>query len=595
MSFSPNRWSGQSHPGRLLAPGGHYYLLALAFFVAVFAMIPFTIFADAGDDWGFPYYQMLYIPALGIALYLATAVIIRLIALAHAGAAAALACGLFCLGVLVLLGHVYAPVKLGPLDGSAMTSDEPLLHTLIEAAAAALLLVLLIALVRGHGIKPTAVFSLALIGIAIGYVGAFAYSYHTGQEPLKTSVATPRPLSGNVYHIVLDTLQTNAFLAALEETGRREDFAGFDLFENNISNYTTTVASSASYFTGQYYQSGDYKEWTRSWRSGRGLLATLSEAGYQVWMYSPFPTWNNQYTDHFWYNVDIYEEDVGFADAGFYDLIHIWLASLAPNFLTNEALPVAAALRDWIFVTLTGKARPLSIGKGLHPYAGMTMLRRLARDEHLRPVDGQYVYAHAALPHAPFVLDEDCRFVGKRGRGDRVKQYRAYLQQTQCALRLVAAFFDELRRLGRFDSATIVLHADTGHGLGFLETEGERSGAKTLGIRDERLLSSINALLMIKRPQASSPLTIRAAPTQLIDLYPTMLEILQLESSYAPHGRSVYGIQPQEPRMARFGLDPDEKHGAGIVEVQVEQPTDLKRSGLTVLGPATSPATWASD
>ena len=57
-------------------------------------LIPFTIFADAGDDWGFPYYQMLYIPALGIALYLATAVIIRLIALAHAGAAAALACEL---------------------------------------------------------------------------------------------------------------------------------------------------------------------------------------------------------------------------------------------------------------------------------------------------------------------------------------------------------------------------------------------------------------------------------------------------------------------------------------------------------------------
>ena len=45
-------------------------------------------------------------------------------------------------------------------------------------------------------------------------------------------------------------------------------------------------------------------------------------------------------------------------------------------------------------------------------------------------------------------------------------------------LRLVAAFFDELRRLGRYDSATIVLHADTGHGIGFLETEGERSGAK---------------------------------------------------------------------------------------------------------------------
>ena len=64
MSSSSERVPGQSHSGQLLAPSWHCYLLALAFFVAVFAIVPFTIFADASDDWGFPYYQMLYIPAL---------------------------------------------------------------------------------------------------------------------------------------------------------------------------------------------------------------------------------------------------------------------------------------------------------------------------------------------------------------------------------------------------------------------------------------------------------------------------------------------------------------------------------------------------
>jgi Sulfatase len=588
-----------SKPSRrqpLLAPGGRYYLLALAFFVAVFAMIPFSIFADASDDWGFPYYQMLYIPALGLVLCVATFVAIRLLALVHAGAAATLACILFCIGVLLLLGHVYAPVKLGPLDGSAMISQEPVLDTIIEAVAAAGFLLLLPALVRGRGVTAAAAFSLALTVVALGYAGVFAYNYHLNARTPKVPVAAAGALTGNVYHLVLDTLQTDAFLAALDDGGLRDEFAGFELFENNISNYITTVGSSASYFTGQYYRGGDYKEWTHRWRDGdRGLLSTLSERGYQVWMYSPFPTWNNQYTDHFWYNVDIYEQDAGFADSGLYDLIHIWLASLAPNVLTNEALPVAARLRDRIFVVLTGKARPLSIREGLHPYAGMMMLRRLLREEEQRPADGQYVYAHAALPHGPFVLDRDCRYVGKRGRGDRARQQQAYLHQTQCALRLVTAFFDELRRLGRFRTATIVLHADTGHGLGFMGAAEARDGPRTLGVRDRRLLSSINALLMIKPPDAAGPLKVSAAPTQLVDLYPTLLAILGLEPSYPPDGRSVYSVRPDERRDARFGFDPNDKQGGDIVEVRVEQPTDLTRSPLTVLGPAASPTTWAGD
>ena len=82
----------------------------------------------------------------------------------------------------------------------------------------------------------------------------------------------------------------------------------------------------------------------QTWRSSRGLLATLARsAATKSGCTRRFRLWNNHHIDHFWYNFDIYEEEVGFADAGFYGLIQIWLASLAPNFLTNEALPAAAA------------------------------------------------------------------------------------------------------------------------------------------------------------------------------------------------------------------------------------------------------------
>jgi hypothetical protein len=131
----------------------------------------------------------------------------------------------------------------------------------------------------------------------------------------------------------------------------------------------------------------------------------------------------------------------------------------------------------------------------------MVMLRRLLRDERQRPADGQHVYADAALPHGPFGLNQDCRYVGRPPeRRARVEQRRAYLSQAGGALRLASAFLDELKRLGRLDAATIVLHADTGHGLGFAGADGARGKPRTLGVRDQTLLSSINALLMIERP-----------------------------------------------------------------------------------------------
>jgi hypothetical protein len=578
---------------RALSPGPAYYWLAFAFFVVAFGIIPFSIYADSGDDWGFPYYQTLYISVFGLIVCLATFIVIRLIALVHVGAAATLACILFCAGVFLLLAHVYAPVELGPLDGSEMVSAEPMLDTIVEVVFAAALVVMAVGLMRGRGRTVASWFSLALVLVALGYVGAFAYSHHDRLRQMKVPSQGAPSLVGNVYHIVLDSMQTDAFLAALERGSERDAFTGFELFANNISNYVTTVSSSASYFTGRFYQEGDYKEWSRDWRTTTGLLPTLSTQGYTIWMYSPFPQWKNKHTDRFWYNVDIYEQESGFADAGLYDLIHIWLLSLVPNVLTNEALQPAARLRDRIFEALTGKARPLAIRDGLHPYAGTAMLRHVLREEDLRAPNGQYVYAHAALPHGPFVMDRDCRYVGKRARGQgRSELRRTYLDQAECAVHLVADFLDRLRRLGRYDPATIVVHADTGSGFGFVNGAARAGRSATLGTADETLLSSVNALLMIKRPQATGPLRTVATRTQLVDLYPTILDILGLEADAATHGKSVYAIRPEERREARFAFDPNEKHGPDLVEVRIEDQVNLPHSKLTVLGPATDPASW---
>jgi len=590
----------KSHFRQAFSPGPVYYWLAFAFFVVVFGIIPLSIYAHSGDDWGFPYYQTLYISVLGLTVCLATFIGIRLIALVHVGTAAAVACALFCLGVFLLLAHVYAPIQIGPLDGSEIESEESLRYTLVEIGLLAVALVVFFQLRHGRVRIVATLFSLALTLVGAGYVGALAFADR--QDPLKAdppgtkkALAPARgssQIQGNVYHIVLDAMQTDAFLLALKGGSGAGDFEGFELFKNNVSNYITTVPSSASYLSGSLFRGGDFDVWAREARSSRGLLAVLSDRGYQVWMYAPFAYWQSKYVDHFRHNVRIYEEEIGLAPAGLYDLLHIWLASLAPNPLTDEALSDVEGLRGWLFELLTGKSRPLSIQQGLHPYSGAMMLRRLVREEELRAPDGQYVYAHAALPHAPWVFDRDCQYVGNPGAGrrDLGQRREAYLGQAECAVTLAAEFLESLKRLGRYDSSMVVVHADHGQRIRF--ADGARD-SRTLDTPDATLLSSVNALLMIKRPHAKGPLEIKETPTQLVDLFPTILDILDLEAAHDPSGKSVYSIRDDEQREARFGFDPAKKHGHNLVEVRIEDQKDLPNSKLTVLGPAISPATLA--
>jgi arylsulfatase A-like enzyme len=167
-----------------------------------------------------------------------------------------------------------------------------------------------------------------------------------------------------------------------------------------------------------------------------------------------------------------------------------------------------------------------------------------------------------------------------------------YLQQAQCAIRLVSAFLDELRGRGRYDDATVIVHADTGLGIGKVGKSPPAGRRSTLGVADRALRDGVQALLMIKRPHRAAPLQVSAAPTQLVDLFPTVLDVLGLTPDYPVDGRSVYTLAPGAPRDVRFGLDPARKYGHDFVEVRIDDPTDLDRSGLTVVGPASDPRTW---
>src|SRR4029453_19313629 len=66
-----------------------------------------------------------------------------------------------------------------------------------------------------------------------------------------------------------------------------------------------------------------------------------------------------------------------------------------------------------------------------------------------RPV---YKLLHVGVPHRPIVVDRDCRF-----RGGTAMSREAYMEQSRCAVKLVAGLLDRARTLGIYDSSLIIV------------------------------------------------------------------------------------------------------------------------------------------
>lgn len=586
-----------------------HYLLATAPFAVIFLIMPCELFFNQTEEWQLTLNQLALLPIAGALCMLVTWTLLAGLAAWRQRVARGVALLLFALGCYLLLADLYSPVQIEHLDGGVLTSDEPFKYTLLEAGIGLIFLIVLVLLIGGRGERVAALLAGFLAVTGIGYAGVVLVHLLTPEPVLAKTEAATRSNSGNVYHIVLDRMQTDVFLEAVEIAEAHQTFRGFELFRNNAANYLTTVPSRASYLSSTFYHEGDYKDWFRDiWRK-QGIQKMLSDQNYRVWNYVPFRQWRDSSVDVFHYLRDIYYERTGIPASDFADFVTLWLLRPVPNPLTEEALAPATTAGEQLLAALNGlegaattaddQSKGLTMIKGIEVVASMHMFQQLAADEALRGDKGEYVYAHAVIPHIPYVLDSTCAyynpFAGKKN--NQADQRQAYLDQSVCSVRLVEDFLMMLQTLGHYDDATILLHADTGAEEGFLADPPDyRSASTTLGKPDNQLLSGANALLMIKRPGETGPLRETGQPTQLVDLFPSLADILDLEETIDTpiHGRSIYAGR-DDRREVRFAFDPNEPMGTNFVEVRIEKPEDLRRSPLTVIGPVLEPAHWREE
>ena len=398
---------------------------------------------------------------------------------------------------------------------------------------------------------------------------------------LKRVAASDTTTAGNVYHLVLDAFQTEAFMV-LAEREPAFRFPGFTFYPEFTAHYARTNHSLPNALAGRHYRDGESIHGWREEAFTAGLWGALAERNVGLHLYPHYPPYCTplattcQATLTF---AESFQPSTPFAGPRRVT-IDLWFLSLLPpslRSLVNAPFTIDPHLPrggdEHYGFSITSLVRPLRpIARATtdrlpdFPHAAAYSVMhfdQMLADEANRPARGQYVFFHAILPHWPFVVDDTCAYIGESDAAP----HDAFLAQSVCALRLLDRLVARLRELDRLDDALIVVHADHGGkgGAGMLRAApdawpGPAYGTNLTWPDGDRIPSRAwphhlidlyrRALLLVKPPGATE-YTTDAAPVQTIDLAPTIARHFGVDETRFP-GMAIPDLADAPAREVPF-------------------------------------------
>jgi len=376
-----------------------------------------------------------------------------------------------------------------------------------------------------------------------------------------------RSFRGNVYHIIFDGYQSQAYQYFLVKTPELGQLP-FTYFPNFRVNSPRTYLSLAELFASNFYIPNMSPERWHNTAFQTGMLDSLAKGGVRLRLYPHYP--ENCYSGASTVCTTMDDLMMGLLGEGRarQTVLDLWFLKLIPDSFKRELnarfAPQAVdtsdgdSSADWdygfsIFNAIAPSKMPLDSEK---PYFSVQQFLQSMDAESSRPASGQYIFWHVILPHGPFVLDRECAYIGRIPEAERTLQADQvrYLEQVQCANRLLTLLVDKLASMGRLDDALIIVQADHGHylhpaDLGVLNQYDSLdvsvprvdSGKDDSSTWSSELIEvKASALLLVKFPGQSA--TSRSdKPVQMIDVAPTILRYFDIEPP-----RSMLGIPVQD-------------------------------------------------
>jgi hypothetical protein len=352
----------------------------------------------------------------------------------------------------------------------------------------------------------------------------------------------------NVLHIIADGFQSDVFADLLAEDGGalRQQLDGFVFFEDHLGAFPYTQMSVPAILGGQVYDNSRARVDFLEAALGRdSILGAAQAAGFDVEIGMPGGGTTEVYRhaqSGRMYLVPSEPTDAAWRSQRQQALLlaDLTLFRVAPHFAK------AAVYNDqqWLLQTLFGStAMP-----GSAFLAHVAFLRDVAANLSDAAPRPSYKLMHLMLSHRPMVMSGDCTYEARVLVPDRAN----VRNQARCGLRAVLALVSSMRKLGIYDSATIVIGGDHGTYLAPSALAAGSAAARTAyekGIPPS-IIGEARPLLLVKVPNARGPLRISSAPSWIADIPATIADAAGIPGPVA--GESALRLDPALPRKRRF-------------------------------------------
>lgn len=338
----------------------------------------------------------------------------------------------------------------------------------------------------------------------------------------------------NVIVFVVDTVDTNQFDAVLaDHPDMLDEFTGFTLFEDSAGAMIPTSHAIPFLLSGERLQEDEtYDHYVDTRYARSSFINDIADQNYSVSLYAEcIFSGVDEFGDR---TTNIHRTDGLPLD------VPGTIGMLSQVALYRDAPWVLKPL-FWYYTDDIGSAVADDSGNAddsQRPYVlddaqyYQDLLKSGLSFQEDEGADGALKFIHLSGAHVPYVLDEN----GLLSDGESTLE-----QQTQGTFAILDEYLRELKELGVYDDATIIVTAD--HGIWYPTTE---------------IISEPSTPLCLVKPASSgeptAPCQVSLAPVSQDDFHPTVIEAVGGDKSKYGEGMTYFDVPEGEGRVRHYDM-----------------------------------------
>lgn len=359
----------------------------------------------------------------------------------------------------------------------------------------------------------------------------------------------------NVIVFMLDAFQQDLLLELFDQNPEFEQaLNGFTLYENNAAVFAKTLPSIPLFLTGKrYHKEQPISEFFAA-SYDDSLVSDLQKSGWDVGLYpqtTVFPgiLESIKLSPSVLDNIVTAKPGAGGLKV-YLDALDLSIFRSVPHQLKRTIFNEGEFIAARAFSTTTSDVGRSDDAPGPFLYPKRKIHHALAFDEQLK-AHGQVVldepafrFFHLVIPHAPFLLDRNLQKTGHKGSLEAYKDY------SYAAWALMNSYLDQLKLLGVYDGATIIILSDHGMAIGN-RLQYNRATRNYTPLQKYPLpRAAAKSILLVKKPSDTSALQYSKKPVSGIDVAPTIAQLSGLQREY--EGQPVDDIAEFQARERLF-------------------------------------------